>query len=161
MRYRLFVTLALFTLFLSPDLRAQTASDVIKDSPAQLSPVTVTTGDLIGENIEGAAASLAIILLIIFFLAWLIRKFLPSMVAVNKKQMKVLSVLPLGGKERIMLVDVAGTQMVLGVSAAGINRLHVFAETVISTEGQADSQDRFQTLLQGFMANKVKNRDSL
>lgn len=161
MFFRLFVVIAFFTLILSPHLQAQTVSEVAKEPLIQSVPVKVTSGDLIGENIEGAAVSLAIILLIIFFLAWLIRKFLPSVVAVNKKQMKILSVLPLGGRDKIMLVDVAGTQIVIGVSAAGINRLHVFSESVVRTEDHSHSQDRFQTLLQGFITNKAENRDSI
>lgn len=142
-------------------MQAQTVSDAEKEPLVQSKPVQVTSGDLIGENIEGAAVSLAIILLIIFLLAWLVRKFLPSVVAVNKKQMKILSVLPLGGRDKIMLVDVAGTQIVIGVSASGINRLHVFSESVVCAEDQLSSQDRFQTLLQGFMTNKAENRDSI
>lgn len=75
--------------------------------------------------------------------------------------MKVLSTLPLGGKERIMLVDVAGTQMVLGVSASGVNCLHVFAEPVIVNEENGfSSQQGFQAILQGFIANKATNKDS-
>lgn len=161
MYFRSFVVIAFFTLILSPHLQAQTVSNAEKEPLVQSKPVQVTSGDLIGENIEGAAVSLAIILLIIFLLAWLVRKFLPSVVAVNKKQMKILSVLPLGGRDKIMLVDVAGTQIVIGVSAAGINRLHVFSESVVNMEDQLSSQDRFQTLLQGFMANKAENRDSI
>lgn len=161
MCFRSFVIITFFTLILSPHLQAQTVSETVKEPLVQSTPVKVTGGDLIGENIEGAAVSLAIILLIIFLLAWLIRRFLPSVVAVNKKQMRILSVLPLGGRDKIMLVDVAGTQIVIGVSAAGINRLHVFSESVVRVEDQFSSQDRFQTLLQGFITNKAENRDSI
>ena len=125
-----------------------------------LAPVKSIEGGLISQNLESVSISLAIVLLFIFILAWLVRKATPSGFGGAKGQMKVLSVLPLGGKERIMLVDVAGTQMVLGISTAGVNCLHVFADPVISIGPVSSQQRGFQAVLQGFIANKATNKDS-
>jgi flagellar protein FliO/FliZ len=47
---------------------------------------------------------------------------------------KMLSAMPLGTRERLMLVDVGGQQILLGVTATQINTLHVFAEPVVVAE---------------------------
>lgn len=169
-RFFLIVSL-LFSIFLSSSLRAQEANESLPPSPSNTSVVNIETasasapvksieGGLISQNLESVSISLAVVLLVIFILAWLVRKAAPSGFGGAKGQMKVLSVLPLGGKERIMLVDVAGTQMVLGISTAGVNCLHVFADPVVSTGLVSSQQQGFQAVLQGFIANKATNKDS-
>lgn len=173
-RFFLIVSL-LFSTFLSSSLRAQEAVELLSPSSSSSSfvktettsapiapsaPMKSVEGGLISQNLESVSISLAIVLLVIFILAWLVRKAAPSGFGGTKGQMKVLSVLPLGGKERIMLVDVAGTQMVLGISTAGVNCLHVFADPVVSIGSVSSQQQGFQAVLQGFIANKATNKDS-
>lgn len=157
----------LILIFLSSHLRAQevsessvslTSKSAVVATPS--APVKSADGGLISQNLESVSVSLAIVLLVIFLLAWLVRRASPSGFGGAKGQMKVLSVLPLGGKERIMLVDVVGTQMVLGISAAGVNCLHVFAEPVMPAGPASSQQQGFQAVLQGFIANKAINKDS-
>lgn len=144
-------------LGLSSLVRAQTASESLKvttDSSSVMStPKAPVSGGFSGAGIEDVAASLAIVLLVILLLAWLAKRFVPNIAVVDRKAMKVLAVLPLGGKERILLVEVVGVQMVLGVSAAGVNCLHVFPEPVLKTQASPDSE-RFRSLLQSFKNNR-------
>lgn len=137
---------------LSSQLRAQTVSEAQEKKVSAFASGNPTTG------IEDVAFSLAIVLVLIFALAWLVKRFAPGAARGSTKHMQVLSTLPLGSKERLMLVDVAGTQMVLGVSAEGINCLHVFSEPVIVTvESSSVSDRRFGKILQGFVGNREES----
>lgn len=146
------ILLFFWGLGLSSLLRAQTVSDTES---------TTAAGSYQASNpaagIEEVAFSLAIVLVLIFVLAWLVKRFAPGAARMGSRDMQVLSTLALGGKERIMLVDVAGTQMVLGVSPAGIECLHVFPEPVIEKQQSAGSSDvHFAKLLQSFKADRDK-----
>jgi flagellar biosynthetic protein FliO len=73
---------------------------------------------------------LAVVLGMIFALAWLSRRLSGGSLG-NTKFMKILAVQALGAREKIILVDVAGTQMMLGVTPGRIATLHVFDEPVL------------------------------
>lgn len=137
---------------LSSQLRAQTVSDASEKNVSAFASGNPAAG------IEDVAFSLAIVLVLIFALAWLVKRFAPGAGRVGAKHMQVLSTLPLGSKERLMLVDVAGTQMVLGVSGEGVACLHVFAEPVVNlADKNAPSDNSFGKILQGFTANREKS----
>lgn len=142
-----------FGLCLSSPVRAQTVSEASeKQAASSFQAGTATTG------IEDVAFSLAIVLILIFALAWLVKRFAPGVGKMGNKHITVLSTMTLGNKERLMLVDVAGTQMVLGVSSSGIECLHVFPEAPIGLpNGTASSDVHFGKILQGFKANREKN----
>ncbi|MBB1485663.1 flagellar biosynthetic protein FliO [Oceanospirillum sp. D5] len=111
----------------------------------------------INRNLESVALSLALVLLLIFILAWFVKRFAPAGISVNQKQMRILSVLPLGGRDKLMLIDIYGTQMVVASGSSGVNCLHVFSEPVCSDNQPEDN--KFQGVLQQFMKDRAKNRD--
>lgn len=132
---------------LSSPVRAQAVS-ADSEKTAQAYQPSVAT------DIEQVAISLAVVLLLIFILAWLVKRFAPGAARMGNRDMRVLSVLTLGGKERLMLVDVAGQQMVLGVSAAGIQCLHVFEEPPLKAAQTEEAGSQFSKILQSFQANR-------
>jgi len=94
--------------------------------------------------------ALVFILAVIFAFAWVVRRFGTGFFA-QSAQIKVLSALPLGTRERLLLVDVAGEQMLLGVTATQINCLHKFAEPVVvksEEKSESDFSQKLMTLLQ-------------
>ena len=83
---------------------------------------------------------LAAVLGAIAFTAWLARRalqFRPSMNA----QIRVLGGLPVGGRERVVLVQVGGTQMVLGVAPGRVQTLYVLDQPLCET-AVADRAER-------------------
>lgn len=102
---------------------------------------------------EGTAAtqllsvlfSLLLIIALIFALAWLLRRFGQGGFA-NAQAMKVVASLPLGTRERLLVVEVGGQQLLLGVTPQQIRTLHVFDEPVIDAQG-AQSSDFKQRLM--------------
>ena len=60
---------------------------------------------------------------------------------------------PLGPKERIVLVEIAGTQFAIGMTTSNVQTLHVFDKPVISPDemaGQPGFADRLKDALRGF-----------
>lgn len=68
----------------------------------------------------------------ILALAWLSRR-LSGALPGNGKFMKILAVLPLGTREKIVLVEVGGQQLILGVTPGQINTLQVLAQPIVTT----------------------------
>ncbi|PAV27369.1 flagellar protein FliO/FliZ [Tamilnaduibacter salinus] len=83
-------------------------------------------------------ASLVAVIAVIIGCAWLIRR-MNGMTGVNHHAMKVVSVLAVGSRERIALVEVGGTQILVGITPSAIRTLHVFDEPVVESRSMADS----------------------
>ncbi|MGH1371888.1 MAG: flagellar biosynthetic protein FliO [Cellvibrionaceae bacterium] len=66
---------------------------------------------------------------LVFALAWILKRVGQGSL-VGGQQMKVVAAMPMGTRERIVLVDVGGQHILLGVTATQINSLHVFDEPV-------------------------------
>lgn len=96
-----------------------------QDTPAVLPHVPSTQDQLI----EVTVALLAIIVLI-YGVAWFIKRNRNLMPA-NGFPMKTLGVLPMGVKEKILLVEVGDKQILLGMTSQNINTLAIFDEPII------------------------------
>ncbi len=80
--------------------------------------------------------------------AWLVRR-MNGLTGMNSNAMKVVSVMALGTRERIALVDVGGTQILVGITPSSIRTLHVFDEPVVMP-GEGGNTD-FAKRLKGLM----------
>ena len=96
---------------------------------------------------------LLVVVGLIFGCAWLVRR-MNGLTGMNTGTMKVISVMALGARERIALIDVAGTQILVGVTPSAIRTLHVFDEPVVPP-GQEVSGD-FARKLQSLIGRKWK-----
>ncbi|WP_166265169.1 flagellar biosynthetic protein FliO [Marinobacter caseinilyticus] len=128
------------------------------DTPADLSPSeTATAATSTGPDTLMSMATLGIGLLVvlglIFACAWLVRR-MNGLSGMNSGAMKVVSVMALGTRERIALVDVGGTQILLGITPSTIRTLHVFDEPVVKP-GDAGNSD-FARRLQGMIGRQWK-----
>lgn len=88
------------------------------------------------------------VIAIIYGCAWIIRR-MNGMTGMNNQAIKVVSVMALGARERIALIDVSGTQILVGITPSAIRTLHVFDEPVV-TPGQGSSSE-FARRLQGMI----------
>lgn len=105
-------------------------------------------------SITSVFLALVFVILAIAICAWLAKR-LQGMGGIPGRHMKVLSVMPLSHRERIMLVDVAGQQLLLGVSPGGINTLHTFDEPVINENEQANTGEFADKLKQFLQKSSV------
>lgn len=93
------------------------------------------------------------VIAIIFGCAWIVRR-MTGMGGVNNQAIKVVSVMALGARERIALIEVGGTQILVGITASAIRTLHVFDEPVV-TPGESGDSD-FSRRLQGLIGRQWK-----
>jgi flagellar protein FliO/FliZ len=99
-------------------------------APSQkvVSPQVPNTADQLIE----VGLALALVIGLIYAAAWLVKRnksFSPS----AGIPMKTLSVLPMGVKEKIILVEVGGKQLLLGMTPHQINTLATFDEPIVDT----------------------------
>lgn len=106
-----------------------------------------------GASLLNLALGLVLILLLIFALAWLARRMGQGGMLSNS-HIKVMAAMPLGTRERLLVVDVAGQQLLLGITATQINTLHVFAEPVID-KNQAMGHSEFGKKLIAILQQKT------
>jgi flagellar protein FliO/FliZ len=88
---------------------------------------------------------------LIFACAWVIRR-MSGGVGLNQKHIQVLSVMPLGTREKLMIIRAASEYLLIGVTPNGIQTLHRFDEP-IDLNGPAQPSpfaDRLKGLLKGF-----------
>lgn len=95
---------------------ATVAATAKVSEPSQLASAASMLGGLI------------LVLLLIFALAYLLRRF--NLVPTHNNVLKTLAVTSLGQKERLVLVQVGEQQYLLGVSAQQVNLIDKLAEPI-------------------------------
>lgn len=120
-------------------------------APAQpgVSPAPTSLTSLITVGV-----GLIAVLAIIFGCAWVVRR-MNGLTGVNNQAMKVVAAMALGARERIALIEVGGTQILVGITPSAIRTLHVFEEPVV-TPGEGANSD-FARRLQGLIGRSWKS----
>lgn len=97
----------------------------------------------------------------IFSLAWFIKRF-GGMNFSGNREMKVVTSIPLGTRERIALIDVKGKQFLIGVTTQQITHLHSFDTAIIPTEVKENNikQNDFVMKLQSVL-NPAKTTEEI
>ncbi len=93
----------------------------------------------------------------IFALAWFVKRF-GGMGLAGNRDIKVLSAIAVGTRERISLIDVNGKQFLIGVTTHQITHLHSFDEAIVKTNSTDPSlrQSDFLSKLQVLMNSPKK-----
>lgn len=108
-----------------------------------------------GAHLLNVALGLVLIVVLILALAWVLRRFGQGGVFSNQKAIKIVAAMPMGTRERLLVVDVGGQQLLLGVTAREINTLHVFDTPVIDPDQPAQQSD-FGRKLMAVLQNKER-----
>jgi flagellar protein FliO/FliZ len=101
-------------------------------------------------GLGGALMALLLVVGLILFLAWVLKK-LPGAGIRSLAGLRVVASLAVGPRERVVIVDCGGQQLLLGVTQHNVNLLHTLAEPILD----APSQAGFAELLA-----RLKARDS-
>ncbi len=141
-------------LFLSPLTKAQNQLDAVThaDSVAKLEPI-INTGSLIQ-----VVLSLVLVIGVIYLLAWYLRRQQSSIGL--SQNMRVIAALSVGTRERVVLVQLADKQLLLGVGSGSVNLLQAFDEPVLKghEHGQHSTFARLLARhLQSSNGNKVES----
>jgi flagellar protein FliO/FliZ len=102
-----------------------------------------------GAEIVRVLISLLGVVALIFFVGWLSRRA-QARVRPGGRRIRVIETMPVGIKEKIMLLEVGGTQLLVGASpTGGMRTLHVLATPVQddTTPTQAPSIRGFRDVL--------------
>ena len=82
------------------------------------------------------AAGLMVVVLAILAIGWFAKRLYPGAMS-STRALKVVAALPLGPRERILIVDASGQQFLVGVTAQQVTSLHHFSEPVVLSETPA------------------------
>jgi flagellar protein FliO/FliZ len=100
---------------------------------AAAAPAATRAAAPAAPGLFGAFMALLLVLGLILGLAWLLRR-LPGAGFRPSEGLRVVASLQLGAKERAVVVEVGGQQLLLGVTPAGISRLHELPQPVPPVE---------------------------
>ena len=111
-----------------------------------------------GGHLLSVTLGLAAIIGLIFVLSLFVKRFGSGTFATNT-QLKIISSMPLGTRERIVLIDAGGQQLLLGITPTNINTLHVFADPIV-VDNKPDVQSDFSRKLMAILQQKTPNPSS-
>ncbi|MCS6095065.1 MULTISPECIES: flagellar biosynthetic protein FliO [Shewanella] len=110
----------------------QTSADSLGEGAANMTPVVPTAAKMAEPSQVATLASmlggLILVLLLIFALAYLLRRF--NLVPTTNGVLKTIAVTSLGQKERLVLVQVGEQQYLLGVSSQQVSLIDKLAEPI-------------------------------
>lgn len=117
---------------------------------AEQSTVTTLSGSPIGAGaLFETLLGLILVLSLIVFLAWLLRRTGRFQMTANG-EMKIIASIALGPRERAVLLQVGEQQLVVGVTAQQINTLHILENNVTSDKSE-DISASFASKLNNMM----------
>jgi flagellar protein FliO/FliZ len=114
----------LLSVYLAFPLLVNAAEPAAEELPARpaLAQSPISTSELVNLTL-----ALLAVLVVIFALAWMMRRFGNFSVAANGA-LRILGGMSLGARERIVLVQVGEEQLVLGIAPGRVQTLHVLTE---------------------------------
>ena len=100
-----------------------------------------------GEQVLQLLLGLLLVIGVIFVLAWLMRR-VQQIVPRGGQVIKVLATQVLGPRDRLVLVQVGGEQVLLGFTPGNITALHVLKEPVHLSDSEPASTEFAQRLME-------------
>lgn len=98
--------------------------------------VPATPSPLSGPSLLGSLLALILVLGLILGLAWLLRR-LPGHGQSAGGGLRAIASLSIGAKERLLVVEVGGEQLLIGVSPGGVSLLHKLPQPLPENTGVA------------------------
>ncbi|UTW10026.1 flagellar biosynthetic protein FliO [Marinobacterium rhizophilum] len=106
--------------------------------PALQDPVSFA---MLGQLLMG----LVVVILAILLVLWLVKRF--TGLGVQGRHLKVVAALSLGAREKAVLVEVGGRQLLLGVAPGRVSLLERFESPVVETDPGAGFGARLREVL--------------
>ncbi|WP_373188191.1 flagellar biosynthetic protein FliO [Halopseudomonas sp.] len=101
------------------------------------------------------ALGLILVVGLIFLIGYVMRRTGP-LAPRGGQQIKLISSLPLGPRDRLILVDVGGKQLLLGASPGRINTLHAFDEPIAEVAASGGLDTDFARTLRGLLKREPR-----
>lgn len=119
---------------------------------------TLTTPPVTTSALLETILGLFIVLACIAFLAWLLRRTGRFQSSANG-EMKIITSLALGPRERAVLLQVGEQQILVGVTAQSVQTLHILDTPIstIPTKANSSTHSNFAEKLQQMMQQRTKS----
>ncbi|WP_036552542.1 flagellar biosynthetic protein FliO [Neptunomonas japonica] len=110
---------------------------------AESVPATAMREDVLtSQAIIQMLLGLALVIAVIFILAWVLRRV--SNLQQSHQKMKIVSSLSLGTRERAVLIEVGDRQVLLGVAPGSVSLLESFPERVIAAASNSEFENKLK-----------------
>jgi len=119
-------------------------SAVAAEAATQAAPVS--SASMSGQLVQ-LLLGLLLVIGVIFLLAWLMRR-VQQIVPRGGQVIKIVATQALGPRDRLVLVQVGGEQILLGLSPGSITSLHVMNEPVHLPDAEPASTEFAQRLME-------------
>ena len=101
------------------------------------------------QNLFQVFIGLAAVIALFLVTAWLMRRFAQGP-GVGGKHIQLLAAMNLGTREKLLLIEAGGQQLLLGVTSQQISTLHTFDEPAVITN-EKPSGSEFSRKLQSLL----------
>lgn len=119
------------------------APGMLRAAPAAMAaPAPMNTG----AELLRVVLSLAGIVAMIFVAGWLTRRA-QARVRPGGRKIRVIETMPVGVKEKVILMEVGGTQLLVGTSPTGLRTLHVLATPIVDDMQVTSAAPSFRDIL--------------
>ena len=94
-----------------------------------MNDAVIPNGPQTAQHVLPAIGTLVLVLALILALAWIARRWLRAP-GLSRSNFSVLGAMSIGPREKLLLVDVGGKQVLLGVTPGSITSLQPLAEPI-------------------------------
>jgi len=118
---------------------------------AEDAPVKQIVDPLAGTNIIQMIGGLIFVLILVFAIAWLLRR-VGGVSLTGGGALKVVGGMSMGSRDRVVLLQVGDEQLLLGVSPGRVQTLHVLEKPIVveqSTMSTSIFADKLAEVLKG------------
>nr|WP_207201715.1 flagellar biosynthetic protein FliO [Pseudomonas sp. TH41] len=135
---------------------------VLAAEPVATAAATTTAAPAVSSGVAGQLTQLVfgllLVLGLIFFLAWLLRRVQQAGPAGKGQVIELIGSRALGPRDRLMLVQVGNEQILLGLSPGTITALHVLKEPVQVPSGAEKATPEFAQRLLEMLGKDQKDK---
>ncbi len=118
---------------------------------------TLSSSPLNGSALLETFGGLLLVLTIIAFLAWLLRRT-GKFNNVANGEMKIIAGLSLGSREKAILIQVGKQQILVGVTAQHVQTLHVLDNNIVTESKAKAVTSNFADKLQQMMKHSTESQ---
>lgn len=131
------------------------ASEVMAQETARPIQPVIGTGSLVQISF-----SLLLVLVAIIALAWLLKRMNLTQLS-GGNLLKVIGSVAIGQRERIVMIEVNDTWLLVGVGPGQIRTLHTLTKSQdMPLDTPPDMNNKFGKLLSGILKNRSNNRNN-
>ena len=92
------------------------------------------------DKIVQMIITLVVIIAVILFISFILKRTVLFRNKIGNNKLRVISSLPVGTKERVVLLEAQNKKMLVGITGSTINLLHVFKDDEAADEGTPSDQ---------------------